>query len=510
MQLTDRIFSKNVFIVIVSCSVTYIFLTVFVYGWQVPAAAPLASPATAPSSAGAGAEPSLPASGCDCKQQQKKAEESAAASAAIAAPAAADGAGSRSTDSVSLLRMLRKGLPASGSVAFSQVPVSGTDSLQPVISTAAPHPLMGILARRPKEGQLVLPSTCPYQVDLAPKQHLHEYATFHRQRRLDTNSRYLLYRCRMDHISCGGVGGFMKGVVGIAFYSILFDRVFFIDAVKPAPLQNVLQPNMIDWFIADDTSPMKHQTKQDFNMVNSLELRRVMMSGSEQEVADFFQGGSSIAAVNDDMVSLLVSNPNLRQRIRQKLMLADAQTALSPCAVYSLMYSFLFKIDPAFRDWPTVLKDLLPKFESFDMVVGAQLRLGGTRAAWLDAKRYPSDKLSHFFVVVEEAYAALVRRFPGKRIGVFFTTDSPTQRQKLQQTRFADVGLHFSVDPIHWDKSFVPQADKQKAMTQTLAEWWILSRCTVVISTNSDFGMHAAFLNGSVPALFEISASTAD
>eukprot|EP00122_Pirum_gemmata_P000916 Pgem_evm1s821 len=77
---------------------------------------------------------------------------------------------------------------------------------------------------------------------------LRQYIVWHNRNRLDATSKkkYLIYTCLKDKL-CGGLGDRLNGILTALAFAMQTNRVFLIHHQRPRPLEDVLQPNLIDW-----------------------------------------------------------------------------------------------------------------------------------------------------------------------------------------------------------------------------------------------------------------------
>lgn len=154
-------------------------------------------------------------------------------------------------------------------------------------------------------------------------------------------NKFVRYTC---HSYCGGFADRLKGIVGAYIWSRLTDRGFEIDVQHPCLLQNVLEPNEIDWRM--EKNSMIEERRRDLTQIEIATIDNQIFRKhlSQINILELHAEVDTIIIRNNlDWVLHFSQNMLLQERIKE---LGFDVSKFKFAFIFKDIYRSLFKLSP--------------------------------------------------------------------------------------------------------------------------------------------------------------------
>ncbi|XP_033753753.1 uncharacterized protein LOC117337075 [Pecten maximus] len=284
--------------------------------------------------------------------------------------------------------------------------------------------------------------------------------------------RYLVYDCSKSHKEhCGGWSDRLSGILSTFVLASLTNRTFKINFDTPCVLSEYLQPNIYNWTIGH--SEFKNKSSSYHVLSNSL-FHKMGKDLTSEGLRKYFQADVCFVRMNWDLTRQFRKYPNIQKYV-------SWITELHFSDIYFKLFDTLFKPSPE------IVKDLdtIRKNTSRSKTACAHLRIGGNPSMRNDHPRIDKNALKTIWSFLDQ--------FDSNIYNIFVATDDETVR-KTARERYKNTFIDIQGSIMHIDQSSYRQGDVCEGFKKQLLDFLFLTKCDVLVLSNSGFGMMAAYL----------------
>jgi hypothetical protein len=330
-----------------------------------------------------------------------------------------------------------------------------------------------------------------------------DYVAFH-QREANkllsgrSDVRTIIYECH--EALCGGLGDRLTGIASLFFVAVVTRRALIIDHTKPLPLRESLVPlSDIDWDIAHDLRHLQDRSAH-LSLVDKYD------KVSADKLFDTASSDVPVlrVSINRYFVGKLIwdkfsQGPYIGSMRRKSDSLCPLLSLSSTSDTFALAYNILFQPSEAVKKRLSEMRHGLKLYREGEHFVAVHARIGGDSVTqthgfgWTDPIR---DRLGDHDRFIDCAQKkANVVRLEHKTITnvtpvVIFSDNESFKR--LRVDNFSNVRSLNDTLLFHIDKSDGNDDFNHRGMTDTFAEFVLLTRASCIVASYSSFSGSAS------------------
>ncbi|XP_067653098.1 uncharacterized protein [Haliotis asinina] len=293
------------------------------------------------------------------------------------------------------------------------------------------------------------------------------------------NKKYLVYLCDRK-TTCGGLGDRQRGIMGVFILSLVTRRRYGIRMQSPCPLDNFFAPNKINWTVSD--SVLRLPFSDHINAMDDTELKKSLVEG---DFNDNHMEDVVFLRDNMDFTGVIAHRP------KYKKLLPEWAKSGSKSKVFWHVWNLLFK---PFGSMKVKLDRALGQINQtpHNRLVCAHVRIGRNPTI-------PGDQANVNSIQSVRKLWKFLQGY-GKETMYFVASDAERVRD-MARREFGNRLLTVEGKIRHIDR----QRDDRDAcdgFETALLEQQILSKCDVLVLSQSGFSMFAAYMRGTSKDLF--------
>ncbi|XP_046350319.2 uncharacterized protein LOC124131243 isoform X2 [Haliotis rufescens] len=296
---------------------------------------------------------------------------------------------------------------------------------------------------------------------------------------LPNKRKYLVYLCDRK-TTCGGLGDRQRGIMGVFLLALVTRRRYGIRMLSPCELDNFFAPNKINWTVSE--SVLRLPFSDHINAMDDGELKKSLVEGdfNENHLEDVV-----FLRDNMDFTRPIIQHP------KYKKLLPEWARSGSKSKVFGHVWNLLFK------PFGSMKVKLDKAFEQINQtphskLVCAHVRIGRNPTI-------PGDQSNVNSIQSVRKLWKFLRGYEKETI-YFIATDAERVRD-MARREFGNKLLTVEGKIRHIDR----QRDDRDAcdgFETALLEQQILSKCDVLVLSQSGFSMFASYMRGTSRDLF--------
>ncbi|KAJ1466289.1 hypothetical protein T484DRAFT_1756760 [Baffinella frigidus] len=381
----------------------------------------------------------------------------------------------------------------------------------PMVDSHTPSLRMGSFVSQDRSLKLVRGERCDGTI-LRLNDHLSAFNQALRLSQRDPPRRYLIYRSASFY--CGGFGSRLWGIANTFLWSLLSNRTFVIEYDHPHPLGIVFTQNLVRWDQDLPAGPRHRLT-----LVDSTLEEAVLLNGDWNTM---FEKERIVEVVGANMPSepLLRQNPRVdlgRIGIPPPCSLTCASQHRKGTSETKRRFDQQFHLWKAMvwhalflpsRDLTALASPVAQHMSTFDLVVGIHVRNGGHFGSTTDAFRHSGESHGGVPVSVDwfpECASNLTRaarKLSGQTsVAWFVASDQVNSADWIRGLGEAEGVKVLSLNKtrtVHTDQS---PDQTEREWLETVADWFLLGKTTLLIQSPSSFSLTAAMWAGKRPIM---------
>ncbi|XP_069142532.1 uncharacterized protein [Argopecten irradians] len=286
---------------------------------------------------------------------------------------------------------------------------------------------------------------------------------------------YIVYDCGEQHPGeCGGWSDRMSGMCSAYVISILLRKHFLIRYTKSGNLDDFLSPKTIDWRYNTSILEGKSWGYQDFFIKIPDAIKKRNLTG----LHNLFSKDVNFVRFNWDFTRHFRKFTEAQNLIPWILELHYAD-------LYSTFFHTLFKPTKSIDEEVKMVVEKAPKLAC------AQIRMGGSATIPGDDIHTTESQLKDIWI--------MLKVLESKNYNIFVATDSKYVRD--QAKLFFNNLLEAKGRILHIDWN--PKGDGlASGYRRVVVDFFVLTKCDILILTKSGFGIMAAYLNTNVTEMY--------
>ena len=288
----------------------------------------------------------------------------------------------------------------------------------------------------------------------------------------ETKTKFVRFMC---HSYCGGYADRLKGVVAAHMWARMTKRRFEIDIQHPCFLQNVLEPNEIDWRM-ESNSMIEAKTRNLTQVViHTIDNQNFRKNLSNVNLLELYEDIDIIIIRNNlDWILHFSQNRFLRERIKE---LGYKVFKFKMPYIFKSVYRSLFKLSP----------HLMPRY--IDFVKRAQLR-DETKLVCVQVRKYYAKRENSklFWQFVNRT----ILNVKNLKFKIFITTDMHDVHQEGVELFGEKYVVTFNGHFEHMDKIDVTLTDCER-IEKVILDFHALQNCDYAVISQSGFGKLGVF-----------------
>ncbi|XP_069142112.1 uncharacterized protein [Argopecten irradians] len=286
---------------------------------------------------------------------------------------------------------------------------------------------------------------------------------------------YIVYDCDEQHPGdCGGWSDRMSGMFSAYVISVLLRKHFLIRYTKSGDLRDFLSPTAIDWRYNSSILEGKSWGYQDFFSKIPDAIKKRNLTG----LHNLFSKDVNFVRFNWDFTQHFRKFTEAQNVIPWILELHYAD-------LYSTFFHTLFKPTKSIDEEVKMVVEKAPKLAC------AQIRMGGSATIPGDDIHTTESQLKDIWI--------MLKVLESKNYNIFVATDSKSVRD--QAKLFLNNLLEAKGRILHIDWN--PKGDGlASGYRRVVVDFFVLTKCDVLLLTKSGFGIMAAYLNTNVTEMY--------
>ncbi|XP_069142529.1 uncharacterized protein [Argopecten irradians] len=286
---------------------------------------------------------------------------------------------------------------------------------------------------------------------------------------------YIVYECDKEHPGdCGGWSDRMSGMYSAYIISVILSKHFLIKYTRSGNLTDYLSPNSLDWRYNSSLLEGRSWGFTDLVIKAPNEIKECNLTG----LRNMFSKDVNFVRINWDYTQHFRKFPGLQSVIPWLFELHYAD-------IYSTFFHTLFKPTKLITEAVNGIVESAPKLAC------AHIRMGGSKTIPGDDKHTDKSQLKFIW--------DLLKRFENRNYSIFIATDAQFVRDRAKELFPHLIEVEGRIIHIDWKTT---GGNLDEGYRKVVVDFFVLTKCDVLILTLSGFGVMSAFLNKNVTQMY--------